>query len=902
MNRFDKPVQYDYSFDRYMPQFTLPNFQLLAGALEGQEQKQAQFEELANKLPQYIQSGTIEDIDPITGQKVSFSYGDTESYNLLAEKNKQLQAEMEAAFQTGDMAIINQVRNKVMREVQKIHGPTGWATGLQKRYDDHIKYLESIQKRADEDPDWGAVNKNFATRQYLANIGKHDPAAQNFRNVNAPLMYAYTNIEKEIQDFAAKTGDQKVKIERKPDDSGWQITEGREEATPEAIASIEAFINNPRLNEQYKVERYNMFNAAGGLDKINAGMADYNQGLDLRTQLMNKAKDLLAKPNKTKDEEEQLTEAYLMLGFAKPEMKDGVRVINTVQAEQTLRDAPDDYFELKKINDPVGFAQKQLENRYMLSGKGALDVGYEYTLTRDPYWVAYQKRGWDIELEDYKQSFTNQPQFGSFLSGDVNTDPIETVNSLQQAQQNLDGLQQGYQTNLGSYFMNSKLSPIEQAKDILKNGSMIMQKAGQIASIFKLGMTVAQLGQELIKIGIPEENVRNGNIQKLHDDLTSNDFQRQYQGLQNAQVEANNKRAEAEQIVFDNDGLFKDRNSLSYVSPFDPKNQSYITKTEAPSREGRSKTTTYTYNNALQYSVNGNNYVISKGEADWLFSKPYNELTPYQKQHRDAITVTIAKTPEAQKVPAQKSLVTVFNKGKTADVLTLLQTHLNVERDILSQIAQQEVYTKQNVNILDPRDIKVTVGGLGIGDNGLPVVELKLSRAKEGGEALQQGAAVKIPLSSLTTEEFGDKAIKNAFFDDATTNIGEWKATETDKYNAGQIAFYYETGSSLTLQNAAVQTMKREKNNTEKPIKQFSATKDNQKFSWIIYGIKDGQGRISFDVRKIEDNKPVSVKNGKFQNIQDAQSWVGYLLTQPSWIETVRIKPETDTRKVKIND
>lgn len=901
MNRFDKPVQYDYSFDRYMPQFTLPNFQLLAGALEGQEQKQAQFEELANKLPQYIQSGTIEDIDPITGKKVSFSYGDTESYNLLVEKNKQLQAEMEAAFQTGDMAIINQVRNKVMREVQKIHGPTGWATGLQKRYDDHIKYLESIQKRADEDADWNAVNRKYAERQYLANIGKHDPAAQNFRNVNAPLMYAYTNIEKEIQDFASKTGDQKVKIERKPDDSGWQITEGREEATPEAIASIEAFINNPRLNEQYKIERYNMFNAAGGLDKINAGMADYNKGLDLRTQLMNKAKDLLAKPNKTKAEEEQLTEAYLMLGFAKPEMKDGVRVINTVQAEQTLRDAPSDYFELKKINDPVGFAQKQLENRYMLSGKGALDVGYEYTLTRDPYWVAYQKRSWDIELEDYKQSFTNQPQFGTFSSGDVNTDPIETVNSLQQAQQNLDDLQQGYQTNLGLYFINSKLNPTEQMNDILKNSSMIMRKAGQIASIFKPGMTVAQLGQELIRIGIPEQNVRNGNIQKLHDDLTSNDFQRQYQGLQNAQVEANNKRAEAEQIVFDNDGLFKDLDLGFSYKLFDPNNESYVTKRSAQGG-GSATVGDYKYKNAMKYNVGKEEYIISKGEADWLFSKPYNELTPYQKQHRDAITVTIAKTPEAQKVPAQKSLVTVFGKGNTADVLNLLQTHLNVSRDVLSQIPQQEIYTKQGVNILDPKDIKVTVGGLGIGDNGLPVVELKLSRAKEGGEPLQQGATVKIPLSSLTTEEFGDRAIKDAFFDDAITNTGEWRATETDKYNAGQIAFYYETGSSLTLQNAAVQQMRREKNNTEKPIKEFSATKDNQKFSWIIYGIKDAQGRISFDVRKIEGNKPVSVKNGKFQNIQDAQSWVGYLLTQPNWIETVRIKPETDTRKVKIND
>jgi hypothetical protein len=254
MNRYDTPLKYDYSFNKYMPEFFTPNFQAWGQVMANEEQQDDLTKALSERMPVYIPKGKITDVDA-NGNMIETEFGDQASFDAYRSNVAKLEAELEATAQTGNMAAYREKRKEVMRRLNKDWQPGGHAATLETRYKSYVDGLKKLKEQGEKSSEWGSVNRTFAQNQFYKSVGRHDPQRQEYQGVGDPEPYPYLDVQKEITAFAKELGYNDVKIEHR--DGKWVVTEHDKYVPKENREKLEAYLENPKFSQQYQIEAYN---------------------------------------------------------------------------------------------------------------------------------------------------------------------------------------------------------------------------------------------------------------------------------------------------------------------------------------------------------------------------------------------------------------------------------------------------------------------------------------------------------------------------------------------------------------------------------------------------------------------------------------------------------------------
>ena len=256
MNRFDKPVQYDYSFDRYMPEYYMPNFAAWGQVIERENIQDEAAKGLFEKFPAYIKEGEATYKDEATGQQVTKKYGDEESNKLFRQKLKTLEDEMNAAAQTGDMQTYRQKRADALREINRMWQPGGHAQQLQARYDEFVEGMKKLKEQGEKSMDWETMNKDYATIKFLENIGMHDPNRAEMQNVASPDIYPFQDILKDATAYAKDIGYIDHTVEYNDKTGAFIVKDRDKRVIPEAGELVNKFIKQEKYGKQFGINKF----------------------------------------------------------------------------------------------------------------------------------------------------------------------------------------------------------------------------------------------------------------------------------------------------------------------------------------------------------------------------------------------------------------------------------------------------------------------------------------------------------------------------------------------------------------------------------------------------------------------------------------------------------------------
>lgn len=903
MNRFDRPRQYDYSFERYMPEFKLPDFQLLAATLENQEKQQLEAESLLEKSPKYIPEGIVEERDE-QGNIVQKPYGDTQAHKRYQEDMKRMQKELEDAHLTGDMNVITSTRKRVLKELKEKWGPTGVATIMEERYKGWSEGEKKLKERADTDADWASVNQQFARAQFLKGIGVLDEETRDRQGVGAPNLYDYTNVELEIVDFVNKLGDFDVKVEYSPEKNGFIYTEGRKNLTPEARQALEGFLRNPRLKQQYQVERWNMINTPGGWEQLGEGMVQHNKDLGLKTDVLQKTKALAAKDKRSKEENKELEAGLRYLGILKPRYSKGRYEENINEALNVLDDMEEDLYERQKVENVPQFAQQQLQGKYRVAGLGAEDRAYTWTGERDPGYLDYQKRS--AEAKVVKQRWATDEQAIAGYGTDIKTagQYAKIISPTQKSINDLGiaGKNKLYQQLLGN------VDPITQT---LKQSELEIKAktAGEPDVYVYLNETLIETyertkggGVQAFKADLERQGVPVSNAQELFNNLGNpdGDYLKGYQFYKDQKAELNNMRAEVENAIVTN------IDKAPLVEKYEGggrwgqlPTQANLTPGDKYALERRIRPATGLGENVLngiEYTYNNKKYVVSPKYAKELFDQDYNSLSPEKQAHRDAIRDQLATIPEVAESPMTKAWVASFSSGsQTGKALGMFNS--TFFKDATGKATQIPVIAESNIPIKDDVQLKLSWDGVTV-SGGLPAAELKVLW-KEGDTPKDK--IVYVPVTQITNHvELG--SLTDDMFDDIMNGInGTPTESESVAFVAGEWSFYDLTRKPIVMNAYAEQIMKSAKPGRDGVVlntfSQILTTGKNagNRYDYQIVGKKQGD-KFIYEWQKIviENGQRKAVPLSRHEDSESAHAKAGLMLRQPEWFQEVKLERKPD--------
>jgi hypothetical protein len=256
MNRFDKPVQYDYSFDRYMPEYYMPNFAAWGQVIERENIQDEAAKGLFEKFPAYIKEGEVTYKDEVSGQQVTKKYGDEESNKFFRQKLKTLEDEMNAAAQTGDMQTYRQKRADALREINRMWQPGGHAQQLQARYDEFVEGMKKLKEQGEKSMDWETMNKDYATIKFLENIGIHDPNRAELQTFGSPDIYPFQDILKDATAYAKDIGYIDHTVEYNDKTGAFIVRDRQKNVIPEAGDLVNKFIKQEKYGKQFGINKF----------------------------------------------------------------------------------------------------------------------------------------------------------------------------------------------------------------------------------------------------------------------------------------------------------------------------------------------------------------------------------------------------------------------------------------------------------------------------------------------------------------------------------------------------------------------------------------------------------------------------------------------------------------------
>lgn len=883
MNRFDKPVQYDYSFDRYMPQFTLPNFQLLAGALENQEKQQQEFETLGTKAPKYIEEGEVSEYDQ-QGNLVTKKYGDTEAYKQVMAETDQLMKDMESAHLTGDMATINRVRNDAMRKLKNLWGPMGAATILEERYKgftEGLKKLKEYEEKATDGGKWSASNKAYATLQFYKNVGVYKPDDSGYKGVVEPSVFPYVDIKEEIIDYMKKAGYTDIEVERLPYSEGWQFKSKVKEISNDALKGLEEYLRSENFSKQYEIERHGVFQKTDFSDiqenlnehnqKVQAASNQFDETLKLGEDLETNKNDA----NKVKRLQENLKSFGVYNGNV-----DGVYGPQTAEALKKFKVHDKEEYGIRELT-PQEFVQKDLYSKYRKIAYGVIDYAKSDTLS-GPYLMwwkdQYDKQNIQLQKEIAKEINAPTAALGQNTPANFGTISDQAFQSQVTAETAKNKLTVATQT----YFWNrigndEKPIPItnENALDFYNTTIDIFGKNPNI--------TAEQLKNELYNQG--KFNVRDPEM--LLRELQGGNYQKAYREYENAKTQGENYNAQLEratEVTLEN---IKNHQETLIENKPDDFGRTY-NKGSAWDEGTRERQRTFiATGRGFVVNVDGTPTNVFTEDAKRILQTPVAKLSPHDQKIKNGLLNIERNLPEDQKETRYRRAAH-FNPPKGGETDNFLNT---TNEDLtIDQISSALLKVKPELAPLIQAGKVVIKNKLG---KPTPFGEksgITISYTQEGTEQ-EEIVYLEDVLPPDQRQRLAQAMVLDNFDEQANIKSG---AEGSPLHISGLFAFVEKTGRNYLTNEGAERLMQKEKNGSPgRQIFKWQYVQDNKEHTFDVWGIKDAAGNLSFLLRKdAGSGNMVPIKNDKqessFTDIESALSTWGVMMTKPEYFQVVK--------------
>lgn len=539
MNRFDKPAQYDYSFDRYMPEYYMPNFAQWGQVIEKEKIQDEAAKELLEKYPAYIKSGEITYKDEITGEPITKQYGDEESNAAFRQRLSTLQDEMAEAAQTGDMQLYRQKRTEALREINRMWQPGGHAYELESRYKDFSEGMKKLKEQGEKSMDWETMNKDYATIKFLEKVGKHDYTIKNSQGVESPDIYPFQDILKDATEYAAKIGYNDATVEYNDETGAFIVRDRDKRVIPEAGELITKFINQEKYGKQFNI---NKFRYIQGIDMD--ALKEETQKANEKIRSLNQAETTLYKQTETIDKEDFAATKKLQQDLKNLGYNIDVDGVFGKQTEEAIGHFRENYSENRhKEYTPQELIAENITSNYRDIASGVFSKIRSITRRADPYYLA------DINYRNNQTLLKEQYEFQRLsvpvAVGQAETITVDDVN--ERATQATTSLKETQRT------LTDKLTPLFGA--FYKIG-----ESGPNRGLYNLGSLFENLQQawnnsggeygpfvrELNRIGINAQDV---NVDNIINYISSGSFGDDYEQFNLAKSEQEESNALAQQTV-----------------------------------------------------------------------------------------------------------------------------------------------------------------------------------------------------------------------------------------------------------------------------------------------------------------------------------------------------------------
>jgi len=412
MNRFDKPRQYDYSFDRYMPQLYMPNFEAWGQVIAKTNAQEAAFDELAAKMPQNIETTTREDYFPETGTFGTYTFGDTEMAKKYKEEIEKIKQGLNEAAVAGDATLYKQRLKEGVRFIEKSWAPGGTADYLQKRWEQYGAGLKTIKEAANKDGKYAAVNLPYAIRQFEIGVGTFEEPGQG-RYIGEADIYPFVDVQQDAIEFAKKLGISEEQIGKIRQGLGgmYEITESAKGVNPEDIKKIEDFINQQQYRKQLAIQGYNIGRGFESTENLTGAMKQANETLSALRARDQKVRDYIEKTKKgtvSDDETEEVMGILYSKGLFGPnvDLSQGRYNLEEGLANFISQDRRDKYEDFK---DPQEFLDFAIKQDIQGMAKSTLPKGYVWDEELDKLWSMDYQYGRNVALEKEKIKIWTPP-------------------------------------------------------------------------------------------------------------------------------------------------------------------------------------------------------------------------------------------------------------------------------------------------------------------------------------------------------------------------------------------------------------------------------------------------------------------------------------------------------------
>jgi hypothetical protein len=514
MNRFDKPVQYDYSFDRYMPQFYVPNMELWAGVLDQKKKEEDLMAELTKKRPQHIETKEFTVMDENTGDWKTVRFGDTPMAQQYDQKIADLQKGIEEAALAGDKNLYNQRIKEAQRIIDIEWKPGGSAYWLQGRYDKLQKEKAKLAEQAAKDGEWGSSNMPFAEyKLYEESVGTYETPEQ-ARPVGDVNVYPFVDLMGKTKAFAKEMG-----INTFSEDwlsvgpnGEYKIGEKIAGVTPKQKEELEAFMNQPQFRQQLSISTWGL--AQGFTPQtLDQARTRANENLKVLAEREQKVLNYMTKQNDPKNQptaketEEVDAILYSMGLYGQPGSQDYKRG-NTTNRQKALE-------EFANIYDPNKYQEYKDAGRFLREGvkrsiRGIAEATLPYTYEYNQDYDAMNLKLMDLDIgkkiEDYKYNKWNPKTSNPLTYSDTETITPEGLNqSYQSAANNLNQIKNTqaaeYKRFFGNAFNGSNFDELDAKVENATKASIGAD--GKIdynkfhASLVSQGLDLTQNGSEI---------------------------------------------------------------------------------------------------------------------------------------------------------------------------------------------------------------------------------------------------------------------------------------------------------------------------------------------------------------------------------------------------------------------
>jgi hypothetical protein len=878
-----------------MPEFFTPNMQMWAGVLDKKQKEDEAMDALLAKMPRHIETQEYKERDPITGEWVPGVFGDTEAKEAYVQKIEDWKSKLTEAALKGDKKEYTRLMLEAQRDINKDWAPGGAAETMEKRLEEHTANLAAINEAASKDIQYSAENLPYAMSRYRKQVGQLKPGERG-KYIGKANIYPFLDVQKTLNEYTKSMGFEEGTVQEVGigPNGEYEVKRWGKSVSPERQREITNFLNSPQFAQQLAARKFTTAQSlavepeellANANDKIRDLKKLDNAVVNYRTKINNQ--------QQPSEDETKLVYAILdSQGF----IPENERINAKGDINKLINIGLSNFREgrFNEFTDLGQYLDYSNTERMTNISKGLLGKERGYAENWDAFYLAQKRYGWDAALIDLKESYSKLPEIGTFWGGtDIEPDPENAAEQMKGLDASLKNAEDSFSKLNFSYISTDPRTAVAASAALAKNGYKTQQSQidflGDAIMKSQDAKTPDELRAKLKQQGVPDAVLNSTNLNTLFDDLKSNVYQTAYNDMKDARAEAENYRAAYEEkavINLDKDFSFNETIGHSSAKPFNLQTSSSYTTYRSIGNVSDQKAPDY-YKNVLSYNVNGEKYVMSKADAEVLFADDYNSLTDYQKAHRDAVAATISKKPEAAS-PMQKIITTTAVKGELAESFGVLEEHFRINRSMITGNKTLSNYADE----IEGGTVNVVVNDIGIGSGGVPVVGIKLF-AKDGGE-IKLDKPVYVPLSELTvTHQGGLQGFIQPFFQDIHQNR-TYVATDDDKFNAGRLAFYYQTGKPLVMQNTASQKSKGLKERGQKELSTFSQTVPDAsgnliKFNWKLFAEKGPSGKTTYVAKKWDGAKYVTIENSRYDNIEATQSYMGYAMMKPEYVEQVRI-------------